>query len=100
MPHKQVIWNIPGNTNFQSGFGIVRKIKEGFPENITRELRGSQVKKKSRHNMGRGSSICKGPVAPRSRTRHNEGGGSKGKGSRGQHRMRSRIHTIRAIQIL
>lgn len=74
MLQKQVTWGILGN-KFQSGLGIDRDIKES----ILLELRGNQVKKKRRHTPGRGNSICKGPVAPRSRHRHKQGGGSREK---------------------
>lgn len=95
MLQKQVTWSILGNTSFQSGLGIDREIKE----RILLELSDNQVKKKRRHTPGSRNSICKGPAAPRSRHRHNQGGGSRGKGSRRQHRMRSRTHPIRVVQI-
>lgn len=65
--------------------GIVREIKEGFPEEVRieqrteRQVRGKQVKRRGKHIPGRRNSICKGPVAPRSRVRHNQGGCKRGK---------------------
>ena len=51
MPYKQVICSVFGNSEFQKGMGIVREIKEAFPEVTAIELRiegeggGNQMKK-------------------------------------------------------
>lgn len=73
--------------------------KERFPEEVRIELKAEgQMKVRGRHAIGRRNRICKGPVAPRIRVRHNQGSCSR-KGGGGS-TERHKIDALKPVQIL